>query len=351
MLDATRSRIQTVYAFPRAGVYAPRRILYDAVDCVARQPVRSFINLHPKMRTAGVIDHPKSVRGSDPQSPAAIDEQLMNCTRWDAVGLFEPGELPAVVAMQNAVLRAHPDVAVPVFGKGGNQIMLARTVFKPGDGLRRWVPAHEPRVARRPDLRRGPDAALGILEDLEHGRVPRITGLGLYARQGRGLHGRVPAKPRCCRCPPGAAPGLQQDTATSPGWALAVTLQRHGVKLDSIEDIHRMMSRRAYRTGHGQNRSGAVGKSRLHPIRPETILFTKRGEPRWQDLHHPGALRSRPHVSGPVRGECQDPAVDESVRQGQSLEHRKAYVREQALDSPTGADPEGPVRPLRQRSP
>src|ERR1022692_4422818 len=72
MLDATRSRIQTVYAFPRAGVYAPRRILYDAVDCVARQPVRSFINLHPKMRTSGVIDHPKSVRGSDPQSPADI---------------------------------------------------------------------------------------------------------------------------------------------------------------------------------------------------------------------------------------------------------------------------------------
>src|ERR1017187_4358961 len=112
MLDATRSRIQTVYAFPRAGVYAPRRILYDALDCVARQPVRSFINPHPKMRTARVIDQPESVHGSDPQSPAAIDEQLMNCTRWDAVGLFEPGELRAVAARENAVLGTNPEVAL-----------------------------------------------------------------------------------------------------------------------------------------------------------------------------------------------------------------------------------------------
>src|ERR1039457_3216193 len=176
---------------------------------------------------------------------------------------MEPGELPAVIAMQNAVPRAHPDVAVPVFGKGANQLMHAR--IKPGDGLRRWVPAHEPPVARRPDLRwvpaheppvarrpdlrRGPDAALGILEDLEHAHVPRITGLWLYASQVRGLHGCVPAKPKRRRYPPGAAPGLQQDTATSPGWALAVTLQRHGVKLDAVEDIHRMMSRRDFRTG------------------------------------------------------------------------------------------------------
>src|ERR1039457_6806840 len=99
---------------------------------------------------------------------------------------MEPGELPAVIAMQNAVPRAHPDVAVPVFGKGANQLMHAR--IKPGDGLRRWVPAHAPPVARRPDLRRGPDAALGILEDLEHAHVPRITGLWLYASQVRGLH-------------------------------------------------------------------------------------------------------------------------------------------------------------------
>src|ERR1035438_6563846 len=262
---------------------------------------------------------------------------------------MEPGELPAVIAMQNAVPRAHPDVAVPVFGKGANQLMHAR--IKPGDGLRRWVPAHEPPVARRPDLRRGPDAALGILEDLEHAHVPRITGLGLYASQVRGLHGCVPAKPRPCRCPPGAAPGLQQDTATSPGWVVAVTLQRHGVKLDAIEDIHRMMSRRAYQTGNRQNRSGAVRESRFHSIRRETILFTKTGGPGWLDFHRPGALRSRPHVSGAVLGECEDPAVDESVRQGQSLEHRKASVREQALDSPTGAGPERPVRSIRQRSP
>src|ERR1022692_3822663 len=149
MPDATRSRIQTVHAFPRAGINAPRRILYDALDCVACQPVRGFVNPQPKMRTAGVIDHPKSVRGSDPQSPAAIDEQIINCTRWDAIGLFEPGELPAVVAMKTP--GAHPDVPVPVFGKGANHLVLARTVLKPGNALRPWAPAHEPRVARRPD--------------------------------------------------------------------------------------------------------------------------------------------------------------------------------------------------------
>ena len=37
MLDAARSRIQTVYAFPRAGVYAPRRVLYDASRLIARK--------------------------------------------------------------------------------------------------------------------------------------------------------------------------------------------------------------------------------------------------------------------------------------------------------------------------
>src|ERR1022692_1215867 len=126
MPDATRSRIQTVHAFPRAGINAPRRILYDALDCVACQPVRGFVNPQPKMRTAGVIDHPKSVRGSDPQSPAAIHEQIINCTRSDPRGLFEPGELPAVVAMQNA--GAHPDVAVRVFAKRAKQRVLARTV-------------------------------------------------------------------------------------------------------------------------------------------------------------------------------------------------------------------------------
>jgi hypothetical protein len=97
MLEAARSRIQTVHASRSAGVYAPRLIFGDAINRLAGKSVRGFVDPHPEMRTAGVFDQSESIRGSNPQSPGAIGEQIANPIRQDAIGLPESGKLVAVV--------------------------------------------------------------------------------------------------------------------------------------------------------------------------------------------------------------------------------------------------------------
>jgi hypothetical protein len=118
------------------------------------------------------------------------------------------------------------------------------------------------------------------------------------------------------------------------------------VEPGSIESIHPST---VFRGGYRQNRSGAIRHKRPHPIRCEAVLFAKRREPARLDFHRAGRFRCRPHVSGNVRGQRVNLAVDESLGASQHPEGRRAAARQPPHDSSTGAGPNGPTRSGRPR--
>src|SRR2546423_1651468 len=163
--------------------------------------------------------------------------------------------LPAVISKQSAAtVHANPDVACSVLGKGAHQPISFRNLFKPGDCLLLGIPSHQPIPG---PLSRGPDAALRVLEDLEHQHVLCVTHLRLLPRQACRRHRCVTAKPSVGCRPPLTGVALQQDLVISPGWALAKNLGYYGVKLNSIEGVHRPAVS-SFRKGHRQNCPGAI---------------------------------------------------------------------------------------------
>jgi hypothetical protein len=249
--DEARPRIELIDSPAVTEVEETPAVLRHAQDAVARQALRAGVGDRPRPGRAEVL-HPDhaAVGGGDPETPAAVDEQIVDRSRAgrEEIGrtVGVPGRATAEThPRQPAAGKTDPEIAGGILGeRRGRAAAQALDRGHRSEASRAPVPLRKKRFgsgARPRIAERGhPEAAARVLE--QAGDLPHLAG-SLHERDGSppqtgGIahFGETP-EPRRTAQPDLAARVRHQDlVAPPPQRASALDrLRRHVLQLLAVE--------------------------------------------------------------------------------------------------------------------